>query len=326
MLDLRHMINPALFLNGKDRYFMGQFIEILEVGPRDGFQNQKTYIEKEDKCRIIDSIAEAGVKSIQITSFVSPKAIPQMVDSSDVAAYAVEKYPELFLFALAPNLRGAQNAYEAGIRNISYVVSLSETHNLNNIRRTHDQSFEEYLKIREAYPDMGISLDLATTFGCPFEGRFPAERVIEFLSKYVENGLTDVDLCDTIGIADPAQVRAIIAEVKKAYPALSLQVHIHDTRNMGMVNTLAAIEAGVTRCQSTLGGLGGCPFAPGASGNLASEDLVYMLNRMGYDTGIDSEKLVQAAKNEYVLLNKEGNFSGHLMKIEKNACTGLLTD
>lgn len=302
---------------------MGQFIEILEVGPRDGFQNQKTYIEKEDKCKIIDSLVEAGVKSIQVTSFVSPKAIPQMVDSADVAAYAVEKYPDLFLFALAPNLRGAQNAYNAGIRNISYVVSLSETHNLNNIRRTHDQSFEEYLKIREAYPDLGISLDLATTFGCPFEGRFPAQQVVDFLGSYVENGLKDVDLCDTIGIADPKQVREITAAVKSAYPELSLQVHIHDTRNMGMVNTLAAIESGITRCQSTLGGLGGCPFAPGASGNLATEDLVYMLNRMGYDTGIDSEKLVQAAKDEYVLLHKEGNFSGHLMKIEKNACTGL---
>lgn len=305
---------------------MSQFIEILEVGPRDGFQNQSTYIEKETKLQIIDSLVRAGVRSIQVTSFVSPKAIPQMVDSAEIASYCVEHYPDRFLFALAPNLRGASNAYAAGIRNISYVVSLSETHNLNNIRRTHEQSMDEYRRIREAYPDLGISLDLATTFGCPFEGRFPAQQVVDFIGGYVEEGLTDVDLCDTIGIGDPAQVRTIIAAVKDAFPSLSLQVHIHDTRNMGMANTLAAIESGVTRCQSTLGGLGGCPFAPGASGNLATEDLVYMLDRMGYETGIDAGKLVQAAKEEYLLLNKEGNFSGHLMKIEKNACTGIIEE
>lgn len=302
---------------------MRQFIEILEVGPRDGFQNQKTYIEKETKLQIIDSLVQAGVQSLQVTSFVSPKAVPQMADAADVASTCVSRYPDRFLFALAPNLRGAANAYDAGIRSISYVVSLSETHNLNNIRRTHQQSMEEFRKIRETYPDLKISLDLATTFGCPFEGRFPAARVVDFIGQYVEEGLSDVDLCDTIGIGDPRQVRTIVEEVRKAFPSLSLQVHIHDTRNMGMVNTLAAIEAGITRCQSTLGGLGGCPFAPGASGNLATEDLVYMLDRMGFETGIDPEALVRAAKEEYRLLRQEGNFSGHLMKIEKNACTGI---
>ena len=294
-------------------------IEIYEVGPRDGFQNQKVYIPKENKQLIIDAIAASGVKHIQVTSFVSPKAIPQMADSAEVAAACAEKYPELSLYALAPNLRGAYNAWNAGIKHIFYVVSLSASHNKANINRTHEQSMQEYLNIHENLPDMEVSIDLATTFGCPFEGKPSTQAVVDFIGSYVEAGVGEVDLCDTVGLANPAQVREVIASVKSAFPSLELQVHIHDTRNMGMVNTLAAIEAGVTKCQSTLGGLGGCPFAPGASGNLATEDLVYMLNDMGYGTGIDTDALITAARLEKELLG-EGNFSGHLMNIASPQC------
>mgnify|MGYP002794507540 FL=1 len=294
-------------------------IEIYEVGPRDGFQNQKVYIPKEKKLLIIDAIAASGVKHIQVTSFVSPKAIPQMADSAEVAAACAEKYPELSLYALAPNLRGAYNAWNAGIKHIFYVVSLSASHNKANINRTHEQSMQEYLNIHENLPDMEVSIDLATTFGCPFEGKPSTQAVVDFIGSYVEAGVGEVDLCDTVGLANPAQVREVIASVKSAFPSLELQVHIHDTRNMGMVNTLAAIEAGVTKCQSTLGGLGGCPFAPGASGNLATEDLVYMLNGMGYGTGIDTDALITAARLEKELLG-EGNFSGHLMNITSPQC------
>ena len=294
-------------------------IEIYEVGPRDGFQNQKVYIPKENKLLIIDAIAASGVKHIQVTSFVSPKAIPQMADSAEVAAACAEKYTELSLYALAPNLRGAYNAWNAGIKHIFYVVSLSASHNKANINRTHEQSMQEYLNIHENLPDMEVSIDLATTFGCPFEGKPSTQAVVDFIGSYVEAGVGEVDLCDTVGLANPAQVREVIASVKSAFPSLELQVHIHDTRNMGMVNTLAAIEAGVTKCQSTLGGLGGCPFAPGASGNLATEDLVYMLNGMGYGTGIDTDALITAARLEKELLG-EGNFSGHLMNIASPQC------
>ena len=295
-------------------------IEIYEVGPRDGFQNQKVYIPMENKLRIIDAIAAAGVKNIQVTSFVSPKAIPQMADAAEVAAACAEKYPDLSLYALAPNLRGASNAWNAGIKHIFYVVSLSASHNKANINRTHEQSMQEYLNIRESLPDMEITIDLATTFGCPFEGKPSTQAVVDFIGSYVEAGVGEVDLCDTVGLANPAQVREVIAAVSSAFPSLGLQVHIHDTRNMGMVNTLAAIEAGVTKCQSTLGGLGGCPFAPGASGNLATEDLVYMLNDMGCETGIDTDALVNAARLEKELLG-EGNFSGHLMNITSPQCS-----
>jgi hydroxymethylglutaryl-CoA lyase len=267
-------------------------IEIYEVGPRDGFPNVNEYIPLETKIQIIDGLIDAGLKHVQITSFVSPKAIPQMKDARDLALACVEKYPDTDLFALVPNLRGAQGAWDSGLKKVSYVVSLSESHNRANIRRTHDESFAELEKILQALPELDVCIDLATTFGCPFEGKKWPEEVVSFLKPYVDSGVGSVDLCDTVGLANPAQVRETIDAVRSTYPELDLQVHIHDTRNMGMVNTLAAIEQGVYKVQSTLGGLGGCPYAPGASGNLATEDLVYMLADMGYETGIDVSGLI----------------------------------
>ena len=289
-------------------------IDIYEVGPRDGFQNIKTYIPLEEKIKIIDGLLEAGVQHIQFTSFVSPKAIPQMKDARELALTCRETHPDADLFALVPNLRGAQTAVDVGLDWVSYVVSLSESHNKANIRRSHEESFAELIKIQEAYPDLDICLDLATTFGCPFEGMKDVDDLIPFLRPYVERGIRTVNLCDTIGIANPAQVRRMVSAVKEAYGETDLQVHIHDTRNMGMVNTLAAIELGVTKVQSTLGGLGGCPYAPGASGNLATEDLAFMLTAMGYDTGIDLDKMVELARYQKTLI-PEGLFSGHLYKV-----------
>lgn len=303
----------------KERINMNKQIEIYEVGPRDGFQNLKTYIPLEEKLKIIDDLVASGVKHIQITSFVSPKAIPQLKDSTDVAKACLEKYKNVDFLALVPNLRGAKMAWEVGIKKISYVVSLSESHNKANINRTHEESFEELRKIMEAYPEMHVCIDLATAFGCPFEGKKSSEAVVDFMKAYVDLGVQEFNLCDTIGVANPKQVRAVIRALQAAYPHLTLQVHIHDTRNMGMVNTLAAIEAGVDRIQSTLGGLGGCPFAPGASGNLATEDVVYMLNDMGYYTGVDFESLLEASKREKEVIT-DGVFSGHHMNIQNKTC------
>ena len=285
-----------------------QKIQVIEVGPRDGFQSVKcAQITTEQKLKVIDDLVSAGVKHLEYTSFVSPKAIPQLADAKDV--------PDVDLFALVPNLRGAQNAYELGLRKVCYVVSLSVSHNKANINRTHEQSLEAYKEIRAAYPDLDVIVDLATTFGCPFEGKYedPA-AVVAFLKDYVEAGMTTCCLCDTIGIADPAQVKAVIAAVKEAYPSLDLMVHFHDTRGLGMVNTMAAIESGVTKIQSALGGLGGCPFAPGASGNLSTEDMVWMLNEMGYGTGISFSKLLAAAKDQAKVI--AGNYSGHHINVE----------
>ena len=289
-------------------------IELFEVGPRDGFQMVDEYIPLETKARIVEGLLDAGLQHIQITSFVSPKAIPQMRDAAELVSQFVGKHPDVELFALVPNLRGAQAAWESGLRSVSYVVSLGESHNKANIRRTHAESFAGLQQILEAYPEMDICLDLSTTFGCPFEGMKTEDDVVPFLKPYVDSGIGTVNLCDTIGIANPAQVRRIVEAVWTEYPSLDLQVHIHDTRNMGMVNTLAAIELGVDKVQSTLGGLGGCPFAPGASGNLATEDLAFMLSEMGYELGVDIQKMVALAKWQATAI-PTGQFSGHQFRI-----------
>lgn len=292
---------------------MNRYIEMIEVGPRDGFQNVGKFIKTEDKKRVIDSLYEAGVRKMQHTSFISPKAIPQMKDAAELTYYCMNKYPDLELLPLVPNFKGAEIAYKLGIRKISYVVSLSEEHNKRNINRTHIESLEELKRIIESFQDLNIILDLSTTFGCPFMNR-DLPDIIEFLNNFIAIGIKEVNLCDTIGIATPADVRNVIKKIKVAYPDLKLHIHIHDTRNMGMVNTLVAIEEGISTIQSSLGGLGGCPFAPGASGNLATEDVINMLNNMGYQTKIDSIKIISAAKNQYRII-AEGNFSGHLQFI-----------
>lgn len=300
---------------------MNKRIEVIEVGPRDGFQSIEQHIPLDTKVAVIDSIVQSGIKHIEYTSFVNPKVMPQMADAAQLTEIVLEKYPSVDLFPLVPNLRGAATAYELGLRKVAYVASLSKSHNQANIRRTHEQSLDEFVRIRQAYPDLAIVLDVATVFGCPFEGIYTEPRnLIDFISPYIENGLSMLCLCDTVGIADPRQVRDVIKAVREYEPNLVLDVHIHDTRNMGMVNTLAAIESGVTNVQSTLGGLGGCPFAPGASGNLATEDLVYMLNRMGFDTGVDCAALMAAAKNEFSLI--KGNYSGHSLHIEEKQPCG----
>ncbi len=289
-------------------------IELYEVGPRDGFQMVDEYIPLETKVRIVEGLLDAGLRHVQITSFVSPKAIPQMKDAQELASICLSKYPDADLFALVPNLRGAEAAWESGMTSVSYVVSLSESHNRANIRRTHEESLAGLQAILASYPQMDICLDLSTTFGCPFEGMKSEDDVVPFLKPYVESGIRTVNLCDTIGIANPAQVRRIIEAVWAEYPSLDLQVHIHDTRNMGMVNTLAAIECGVDKVQSTLGGLGGCPFAPGASGNLATEDLAFMLSEMGYELGVDIPKMIELAKYQASAI-PSGLFSGHQFRI-----------
>ena len=290
-------------------------IEVVEVGPRDGFQSVKCAppIATELKLDVIDQLVSAGVKHMEYTSFVSPKAIPQLADSKAVTEAVLKKYPGLDLFALVPNLHGAQNAYELGLRKVCYVVSLSKSHNKANIRRTHEESLEELQKIMDTYPQMNICVALATSFGCPFEGIPPIQKVVDFTKRVYDMGIRSICLADTIGIADPRQVRDTIHAVTDVMPDCEFQIHIHDTRGMGQANTLAAIECGIKTVQSTLGGLGGCPFAPGASGNTATEDLVYMLQRMGYDTGIDFEKLLAAAKYQKSFI--DGIYSGHQQNI-----------
>ena len=289
-------------------------IHIYEVGPRDGWQNVSEPVSTEEKKKIIDVLADAGVSHIQICSFVSHRAIPQMRDAKEVAEYCVSRYPNMDLMALVPNLRGAKDAQESGIRHLSYVVSLSESHNKVNINRTREESLKELENIIKTYPDLDICVDIATAFGCPFEGRPKERELAKFTEHVYRMGIKEICLCDTIGVADPRQVRTEIRSVEKTCPKLELMVHIHDTRGMGLACTLAAAEEGVTKVQSTLGGLAGCPFAPGASGNTATEDLVYMFQNMGNDTGIDFGKLLKLSKYQKSVIR--GNYSGHHVMIQ----------
>ena len=238
---------------------MERQVKFIEVGPRDGFQSVKgDMIPTQLKLEIMERLLNAGVSHMEFTSFVSPKAIPQLADSAEVTQALLAQWPEADVFALVPNLRGAQRAYALGLRKVCYVVSLSASHNKANINRTHQQSLAAYREIRESCPELEIVLDLATAFGCPFEGKYrEPEAAVDFLRDYVEAGVTTCCLCDTIGIADPAQVRGLLSALKTAYPALSLEVHFHDTRGLGVLNTCAALEAGVSGVQAALGGLGG---------------------------------------------------------------------
>lgn len=295
-------------------------INIVEVGPRDGFQNIVEYITVQEKMKIIDGLIEAGIRSLQVTSFVSPKAIPQMQDSKEVAEQCLKKYPDLDIFALVPNARGAQTAFELGMKKVANVISLSESHNLANIKSTHEQSIAGLLKIKESFPTLTVCVDIATGFGCPFEGKPEIKNLLKFVERIHKLGFNIFNICDTIGVANPQQVRDTMKALFESFPDCEFQVHIHDTRNMGMANTLAAIESGVRAVQTTLGGLGGCPFAPGASGNTASEDLVYMLEEMGYNTGVNFDKLLSLAKYEKEMI-PTGCYSGHHINIHNKCST-----
>lgn len=293
---------------------MGKHVNVVEIGPRDGFQSISCMmIPTEVKLEIIEAILAAGVKTLQCTSFVSPKAIPQMQDAAKIAAYMLEKHPDIETFALVPNFQGAKLAAEAGLKKVAPVISLSASHNQNNVRRTHQESFDELKRIMDTFPELELDLDVATAFGCPFEGRMTTSALVDFVGKLHDMGIRQFNICDTIGVAYPAQVREAFGALLTAFPDAGFSAHIHDTRNMGILNSLEAVRCGIDTIQTTLGGLGGCPFAPGATGNTATEDFVYVLELEGYDTGIDQKKLVEAARLEAEKI--PGNYSGHHMHI-----------
>ncbi|MGL4511241.1 hydroxymethylglutaryl-CoA lyase [Cetobacterium sp.] len=291
-------------------------IEIIEIGPRDGFQNVTEFIPTEKKKEIIERLIEAGVKRMQLTSFVSPKHIPQMQDAEEIVKYFINKYKDIRFFALVPNYRGAKRAFDIGLREITYVISVSEGHNRANVNRSVDESFEELKKIIEEFPEMYVNLDAATVFGCPFDGEVTYDQVEQYVKKAVDIGITTINLCDTIGVANPEQVKKVVENLLIKFPNIEFHIHIHDTRNMGMLNSYVAIESGIKHIQASIGGMGGCPFAPGASGNLSTEDFIYMLDKIKVDTGIDFEKLLSVAKECKKTI--PGVYSGHHINIDEN--------
>lgn len=296
-------------------------IEIIEIGPRDGFQNVTEFIPTEKKKEIIEKLIEAGVKRMQLTSFVSPKHIPQMQDAEEIVKYFINKYKDIRFFALVPNYRGAKRAFDIGLREITYVISVSEGHNRANVNRSVDESFEELKKIIEEFPEMYVNLDAATVFGCPFDGEVTYDQVEQYIKKAIDIGITTINLCDTIGVANPEQVKKVVESLLIKFPNIEFHIHIHDTRNMGMLNSYVAIESGIKHIQASIGGMGGCPFAPGASGNLSTEDFIYMLDKIKVDTGIDFEKLLSVAKECKKTI--PGVYSGHHINIDENLICGF---
>lgn len=273
-----------------------QAVQVIEVGPRDGFQNEKQLIPTQTKLDIIGSLYHAGIRSMEITSFVSPKAVPQMADAGEVAACVVRQHPELRAFALVPNLRGAQSAANAGLREITFVVSASEAHNKANINRTVKESLEELKRIKTKLPELKVRVDIATALGCPFTGAVPIADVLHLIGQATELGAAEIVLCDTIGVANPPQVMRLVAEVREQIGDMPLAMHLHNTRGLGLVNTWVAIKAGIGTFETSVGGLGGCPFAPGAAGNTATEDMLNMLAGMGIATGVDLDIFLEAVR------------------------------
>jgi hydroxymethylglutaryl-CoA lyase len=301
-------------------------VQLVEVGPRDGFQSIKTFIPTEKKIDLVKTLLAAGIRRMEVTSFVSAKAIPQMADAREVvAAVKAERVEGLELTALVPNAFGARIALEMELDAVNFVLSVSETHNRENVRRTVDESFAELAKIVDEYAAVEkaprIFLSLATTFGCPFEGPHPLSRVVDLVHRAADLGVSRVIFADTIGVADPLQMETFWEDILPALPEnLELGLHLHDTRGLGLANVYAALRFPVHFLEASFGGFGGCPFAPGAAGNIATEDLVNMLERMGIATGVDVDVLSRAAL-ELARFAPEA-FNSHMAKVVagKSAC------
>lgn len=269
---------------------------LQEVATRDGFQNEKTFIDTKQKIALIDELSQCGYAKIEVTSFTSPKAIPALRDAEAVMA-GIQRQKGVEYTVLVPNVRGAERALGCGIDEANLVMSVSEPHNRSNLRMTREQSF---VQLRDVVGVIGrgpvaVNVSLSTVFGCPMQGDVPADDVLGWVGRFAELGVRGVTLCDTTGMAYPTQVDALSRQVRERFPELQLTLHFHNTRGMALANTLAALQAGIDRFDASLGGLGGCPYAPGASGNVCMEDLVHMLDLMGYDTGLQLDRVLAAS-------------------------------
>lgn len=274
----------------------GTRLGVNEVATRDGFQMESRFIPTEDKIALVDRLSGLGYAKIEVTSFTSPKAIPALRDGEEVMG-RIARRPGVVYTALVPNLRGGERALDSRVDEFNIVMSASETHNLANLRMTREQSFAQLAEVialaRQAKVPVNVSL--SCVFGCPMEGEVPLDGVLGWIDRFAALDVAGITLCDTTGMAYPTQVQDVCASALARFEALDFTAHFHNTRAMGLVNTVAAVEAGVRRFDMSLGGIGGCPYAPGATGNVATEDVVHMLQCMGYDTGMDLDGLIGAA-------------------------------
>lgn len=282
-------------------------VRVYEVGPRDGLQNEKAVVPTADKVRLIEALAAAGLERIEITSFVNPRWIPPLADGDYVAeafkgAADAERYT-----ALVPNLRGLDRAIAADMREVAVFMSASETHNKRNINKTRAETYPKFAPVFEKCAEAGIPVRayVSVGWGCPYEGDVAPSEVADVAARLVEMGAYEISLGDTIGVGTPLQTRRVLEAVGAKVPLSKIAMHMHDTRGTALANCIVGLEMGVTTFDASVGGLGGCPYAPGASGNLATEDLVYLLHGMGIETGIDLDKLVDAGLIARELLGRK---------------------
>jgi len=291
-------------------------VTIVEVGPRDGLQNEVQFVPTDRKIELIEKLSETGLKRIEITSFVHPKAILQLRDSEEVVK-RVRKKPGVIYSAPVPNEKGLERALASEVKEIALFVSASETHNQKNVRMSISESLNGFRNIAGRALANGIQMRgyIITTFGCPYEGKVAPEKVGYIIGEYQALGVHEIALGDTTGMANPVQVSQMVERIKPKMGKMSLAIHFHDTRGTALANVLAALQGGVTVFDGSIGGMGGCPYAPGASGNVATEDLVNMLEEMGIETGIDLQGLIDCAKYAREIVQRD--LPGHLITAGK---------
>ena len=279
---------------------------INEVGPRDGLQSQKVILSSTQRCKLIKSLFDAGLRSVEIGSFVSPIAVPQMA-GTDIVAREMVSPAAAEVSALIPNMKGYELARESGVDTVAVVVSATETMNQKNVRMSTAQvaSVAEDIIQRGSREGVGVLVYLAVAYECPYEGFVNPDRVLELAERFSRAGARRLVIADTIGAADPGQVRALLSQLLASHDATRIACHFHDTRAMGLANVYAALEEGIRRFDSAIGGLGGCPFAPGAKGNVATEDVVMLCEQMGFRTGVDTERLLHIVEQAKTLLGCE---------------------
>ncbi len=288
-------------------------VEITEVGPRDGLQAEREFIPTAAKIRFLNGLIAAGVPRIEFSSFVSPKAVPQLADVAEVLA-GVDRSKGCILAALVPNGRGAIRAAEARVDEMIVFLSASESHNRKNVNRSVQESLEGFEHVAKVASEARIPVAgaIATAFGCPFEGDVPVENVVAIAKRYRDLGFTSLDLGDTTGMATPPIVTRLVRALQDSVPDLPIALHFHNTRGIGLVNVMAGLEEGIDRYDASFGGIGGCPFAPKATGNICTEDLVYLLDELGIETGIDVRKLVDVACDVETVVGRD--LPGQVMK------------
>lgn len=281
-------------------------VRIYEVGPRDGLQNEARMVPTGDKVRFINALGRTGLSHVEITSFVNPKWIPQLADAAAVAS-EIERPPHVTYSALVPNRKGLEAAISGGMREIAVFVSASETHNKKNVNKTVAETLRAFEDVIEPALAQGLRVRayVSTVFGCPYEGMVDPRQSVMLARTLLQMGVYQVSLGDTVGVANPAQVESVLEQVMKEVPVESIAMHFHDTRGTALANCTIALTLGITTFDAAVGGLGGCPYAPGASGNLATEDIVAMLHDMGVDTGVDLSRLVACSSYIAALVGHE---------------------